>query len=150
MAKFGRQSFDQNNFSSMTLLHAHTQYIHIVYAKYQITSVKAVVQVDFPVYVLSKCKQNKSKQEKMANFTKLSFCQKIIFRIMQMFNVSKLCRQYILVSNCFSKSCGTSWFHCICTIINAQVIQMAKFGRKARAKGWTSAILRIDLLYLQL
>ena len=41
----------------MTPLHAHAQYICIVYAKYQKNSVKALVQVDFPVYALSK--QNK-------------------------------------------------------------------------------------------
>ena len=39
----------------MTPLHAH---VH-VYAKYQKASVKGLVQVDFPVYALSKQKQNK-------------------------------------------------------------------------------------------
>ena len=34
----------------MTPLHAHAQYICIVYAKYRKASVKALVQVDFPVY----------------------------------------------------------------------------------------------------
>ena len=44
----------------MTPLHAHAQYICIVDAKYQKHSgVKALVQVDFPVYALSKQKQNK-------------------------------------------------------------------------------------------
>ena len=43
----------------MTPLHAHAQYISIVYAKYQKASVKALVQVDFPVYALSKQKQTK-------------------------------------------------------------------------------------------
>ena len=43
----------------MTLLHAHAQYICTVYAKYQKASVKALVQVDFPVYALPKQKQNK-------------------------------------------------------------------------------------------
>ena len=42
----------------MTPLHAHTQYICIVFAKYQKTSVKALVQADFPLYALSKHKQN--------------------------------------------------------------------------------------------
>ena len=42
----------------MTLLHAHAQYIYIVYAKHQKASVKALVQVDFPVYALSKHNQN--------------------------------------------------------------------------------------------
>ena len=43
----------------MTLLHAHAQYICIVYAKYQKASVKALVQADFPVFALFKQKQNK-------------------------------------------------------------------------------------------
>ena len=42
----------------MTLLHAHAQYIYIVYAKYQKALVKALVQVDFPIYALPKQKQN--------------------------------------------------------------------------------------------
>ena len=47
-------------------------------AKYQIVSSKAVVPADWPVYALFKRKHNpifKSKLEKMAMFTKLSFCQ---------------------------------------------------------------------------
>ena len=43
----------------MTPLHAHAQYVCILYAKYQKASVKALVQVDFPVYALSKQKHNK-------------------------------------------------------------------------------------------
>ena len=43
----------------MAPLHAHAHYICIVYEKYQKASVKALVQVDFPVYALSKQKQNK-------------------------------------------------------------------------------------------
>ena len=38
----------------MTLFHAHAQYIFIVYANYQKTSVKALVQIDFPVICTSK------------------------------------------------------------------------------------------------
>ena len=63
----------------MTLLHAHAQYIYIVNAKYQKPSVKALVQVDFPVYAQAKS-LFKSKQEKKAHFKKL-FCQKKIFGI---------------------------------------------------------------------
>ena len=44
-------------FFGMTLLHAHAQYIFSVCAKYQKASVKALVQVDFTVYALSKHKQ---------------------------------------------------------------------------------------------
>ena len=62
----------------MTPLHAHAQYICIVYAKYQKASVNTLVQVDFPVYALSKQKQ-KRKREKTAKFTKLSFSQKLLF-----------------------------------------------------------------------
>ena len=43
----------------MTPLHAHAQYICIVNAKYQKASVKALVQIDFSMYALSKQKQNK-------------------------------------------------------------------------------------------
>ena len=82
----------------MTLLHAHAQYIYIVNTKYQKPSVKALVQVDFPVYAQAKS-LFKSKQEKMAHFKKLLFCQKTFFLVsnffMQMFNVSILCRQSI-------------------------------------------------------
>ena len=82
----------------MTLLHAHAQYIYIVNAKYQKPSVKALVQVDFPVYAQAKS-LFKSKQEKIAHFKKLLFCQKTIFLasnfFMQMFNESILCRQNI-------------------------------------------------------
>ena len=50
--------FAKNKFFGMILLHARTQYIYIVCAKYQKASVKALVQVDFNVYPLSKHKQN--------------------------------------------------------------------------------------------
>ena len=71
----------------MKLLHEHAKYIFIGYAKYQKASVKALVQVDFPVYALSKHNQKpylkanrkknlKANRKKMAKFTKLSFCQK--------------------------------------------------------------------------
>ena len=43
----------------MTPLHAHAQFIWMIYAKYQKASVKALVQVDFPLYALSKHNQNK-------------------------------------------------------------------------------------------
>ena len=82
----------------MTLLHVHAQYIYIVNANYQKASVKALVQVDFPIYAQAKS-LFKSKQKKMANFTKLLFCQKILFLasnfFMGMFNESILCRQSI-------------------------------------------------------
>ena len=53
--------------------------MHIVYAKYQIVSTKAVVQVDFPAYALSQHKQNPSKEtkckklllKKQCNFVKI-------------------------------------------------------------------------------
>ena len=60
----------------------HMLNILIVYAKYQKASVKALVQVDFPVYALSKYNQNlylKANRGKMTKFTKLSFCQKTCF-----------------------------------------------------------------------
>ena len=57
----------------MTPLHAHAQYICIVYAKYQKASVKALVQVDFPVYGLSKQKQNKKTGKKAVILSKINF-----------------------------------------------------------------------------
>ena len=53
MAKFDKQSLCRKYFSGMTLLHAHAHYISIVCAKYQIASVKALVQVYFLMYALS-------------------------------------------------------------------------------------------------
>ena len=64
MAKFEKQLFNQKNFfwhdtSSCTCsIHVYT-----VNAKYQKASVKALVQVDFPVYAQAKS-LFKSKQEK--------------------------------------------------------------------------------------
>ena len=95
----------------MTPLHAHAQYVCIVYAKYVKASVKALVQVEFPMYALSKQKQHKQ-TGKMAKFTKLRskvlkngqvpnavILSKSIFMasnfFMQMFNVSTLCMQSI-------------------------------------------------------
>ena len=89
MAKFDKQSLCQKYFFSMTLLHAYAQYIFTASAKHQKGSVKALVQMDFPVYALSKHKQ--SNREKMATFTKLSFWN----FFMQMFNVSILHKQSI-------------------------------------------------------
>ena len=40
------------------VLRANVQCVYVVYAKYQMASVKALVQVDFPVHVLSEHKQN--------------------------------------------------------------------------------------------
>ena len=85
-------------FFGMTLLHAHAQYIYIVNAKYQEPSVKALVQVDFPVYAQAKS-LFKSKQEKNGSFQKAVILSKNIFLasnfFMQMFNGSILCRQSI-------------------------------------------------------
>ena len=81
----------------MTILHAHAQYIYIVNAKYQKPSVKALVQVDFPVYAQAKS-LFKSKLEKNGSFQKAVILSKKTFFLasnffMQMFNESILCRQ---------------------------------------------------------
>ena len=75
MAKFEKQLFNKTKIFGMTLLHAHAKYIYIINVKYQKLSVKALVQVDFPVYAQAKS-LFKTKQEKMAHFTKLLFCPK--------------------------------------------------------------------------
>ena len=110
MDKFEKQKllFNKKNFLGMTLLHAHAEYIYTVNANYQKPSVKALVQVDFPVYAQAKS-LFKSKQEKMAHFTKLLFCPKRFFWhqtssckcSMSLYCVGK-------VLNCFCTSCGTS------------------------------------------
>ena len=53
MAKFKTLSFCQKYFYGIKLLHANVQCVCIVYAKYQMASVKTLVQADFPVHVLS-------------------------------------------------------------------------------------------------
>ena len=58
MTKFDKQSLCKKNFFGMTLLHAHAHYICIVCATYKGASVKALVQVDFLMYELSKHKHN--------------------------------------------------------------------------------------------
>ena len=57
MAQFDKQFTLPKIFFGMTL-HAHAHYICIVYAKYQKASVKALLQVDFLMYALSKHKHN--------------------------------------------------------------------------------------------
>ena len=58
MAKFDKQSLCKKKNFGMTLLHAHAYYICIIWSKYQKASVKALVQVDFLMYALSKHKHN--------------------------------------------------------------------------------------------
>ena len=73
----------------MTPLHAHAQYICIVYAMYQKASVKALVQVDVLVYVLSKQKQNKQTGKNLLSsqscpFVKHKFfCIKLLYANVQ-------------------------------------------------------------------
>ena len=50
MAKFKTLSFCQKIFYGIKLLHANVQCVYIVYEKYQMASVKTLVQVDFPVH----------------------------------------------------------------------------------------------------
>ena len=82
----------------MTLLPAHAQYIYIDNAKYHKPSVKALEQVDFPVYAQAKS-LFKSKQGKNGSFQKAVILSKNIFLasnfFMQLFNESILCRQSI-------------------------------------------------------
>ena len=48
-----RCHFVKKYFYAIKLLRANVQCVYIVYAKYQMASVKTLVQVDFPVHVLS-------------------------------------------------------------------------------------------------
>ena len=108
MAKSGKQSLCQKDFFfGMTLLHAHAHYICNVCAKYQKASVKTLVQVDFLMYSLSKHKHNPYLIG--AKFTKVSFCQKLIFWHQTSSHKCSMCLYCVSkVSDCFSKTCGTS------------------------------------------
>ena len=48
----GRCHFVKKYFYGIKPLHANVQCVYIVYAKYQMASVKALVEVDFPVHAL--------------------------------------------------------------------------------------------------
>ena len=89
--------FNRKIFFGMTLLHAHAQYIFINKAKYHKPSVKALVQVDFPVYAqaksLYKANRQKMAHSKSCYFVKKHFLASNFF--IQMFNESILCRQSI-------------------------------------------------------
>ena len=94
-------------FFGMTLLHAHAHYICIVCVKYQKASVKALVQVDFLMYALSKHKHNPYLLGNRKK--KLSFCQKLLFWHQTSSQKCSLCLYCVSkVSDCLSKSCGTS------------------------------------------
>ena len=60
MASSKRCSFVKKYFYGIKLLDANVQCVCIVYAKYQMASVKALdlVQVDFPMHALYEYKQN--------------------------------------------------------------------------------------------
>ena len=66
-------SFVKKYFYGIKLLHANVQCVYTVYAKYQMASVKVLVQVDY----LSTNKTLVKKQCKMAEFKTLSFCLKV-------------------------------------------------------------------------
>ena len=53
MAKLKTLSFCQKYFYGIKLLHANVQCVYIVYGKYQMASVKTLVQIDFPVHAPS-------------------------------------------------------------------------------------------------
>ena len=96
MAKFDKQSL-------LHQVHAHAHYICIVSAKYQRASVKALVQVDFLMYALSKHKHNPYL------IRKLPFCQKLIFWHQNSSYKCSVCLYCVsIVADCFSKSCDTS------------------------------------------
>ena len=104
--------FVKKYFYGNKLLHANVQCVYIVYAKYQMASVKTLVQVDFPVqkYYLSTNKTLIKKQcKKMAKFKTLSFCQRVFLWHQTSSCKCPMCLHCVYkVSGCFSKSCGTS------------------------------------------
>ena len=93
--------------------HFTFHYICIVCAKHQTASVSAVVQVDFLMYALSKHKHNPYLIGK-AKFTKLSFCQKLMFWHQTSSHKCSVCLYCVSkVSDCVSKSCGYMHYLCI-------------------------------------
>ena len=80
---------------------------------------KAVVWVDWPVYELfsTSITHSKASRETMAKFTKLSFCQQLIFRHQMSSCKCSMCLYYVgKVSDCFIISCDTSWLARVCSI----------------------------------
>ena len=68
---------------------ANVQCVSIVYAKYQMASRKALVQVDFPVHALSKHQQNPYLEATSQNMVKsktLSFCQNNCFQTVLLYS----------------------------------------------------------------
>ena len=95
MVKFGKQSLCQKKFICMTRLHVH--YICIVCARHQLLKLWYKLTLSRMHYLSTSITLF---IEKMAKFTKLSFCQTL-----QMFIVSILCKQSIRL---YSKRRGTS------------------------------------------
>ena len=111
MTKFEKQLFNKQKkqfFFGMTLLHAHAQYIYIINAKYQKHSVKALVQVDFPVYAQAKSLFETNRKKWLISescyFVKKTFFWHQISSCKC--SVSRYCVGKVL--NCFGTSCGTS------------------------------------------
>ena len=93
-----RCHFVKKYFYGIKVLHANVQCVNIVYTKYQMASVKALVQVDFPVHALTKAK-----------FKTQSFCQKVFLRHQGSSCKCSMCLHCVYkVSDGFSKSSGTS------------------------------------------
>ena len=131
-------------------------------ATYQIVSAKALVQGDFPAYVLSKHKANPSQETKvLKKSSKLCHFVKIKLYGMQTLNVSTL---FMQVSDAFSKSSGTSWFPRACTIWvltkswykEAKCPKMAQFKRLSfcqnvffMASNFFMQIFNVSTLFMQ-
>ena len=93
----------------MILLHAHAHYICIVYAKYQRASIKALVQADFLMYTLSKYKHNPYLIGQNGEVHKAIILSKLILWHQTSSHKCSMCIYCVSkVSDCFSKSCGTS------------------------------------------
>ena len=108
------------------LLHAHIQYIHIVCAEYQKAPVKALVQVHFPVYALSKHKESPylkaNRKKKWLSSQSCHFFIKNIFLasdiFMKMYRVSILSTQSIkLFQQMLWYKLISSHMHYICTYV---------------------------------
>ena len=110
-----RYHFVKKYFYGIKLLHSNVQFVYIVHAKYQIASVKALVQVDFPMHAL-KNPYLEAKCQKMAKFKTVILSKYILWHQTSSCKCP-MCLQFVRkVSNHISASCGKSWIPCTCTI----------------------------------
>ena len=123
-----RCHFVKKYFYGIKLLHANVQCVYNVYAKYQMASIKALVQVAFPVYALSSTIQNYKGQLFQQNWplAPMFLLQRYILPI------SKCLKNFMIFNHCLFKILRT----------NQSVTDRRMDGR---CHGWTFKWLKATL-----